>query len=133
MGYSRGEFERTLDRLNPGDSLMISNWFNVYLTDITVKGRANTYPYVVDGERLEDHAKVREIYIADMRALASQLQQKGINLILVVDPPVLRREPVACEASQATGSRRSTGGSTTKIKLMPFCCSWLANARMSAM
>ena len=98
VGYSRGEFERTLNRLNPGDSLMISNWFNVYLTDITVKGRANTYPYVVDGERLEDHAKVREIYIADMRALASQLQQKGINLILVVDPPVLRREPVACEA-----------------------------------
>ncbi|MEK9631805.1 MAG: SGNH hydrolase domain-containing protein [Synechococcus sp.] len=98
VGYSRGEFERTLKRLNPGDSLMISNWFNVYLTDITVKGRANTYPYVVDGERLEDHAKVREIYIADMRALASQLQQKGINLILVVDPPVLRREPVACEA-----------------------------------
>ena len=46
---------------------------------------------MVDGERLEDG-------VLDMRALASQLQQKGINLILVVDPPVLRREPVACEA-----------------------------------
>ena len=77
---------------------MIGNWFNLYITDVYVKGRPNNYPYYFEGKRLKDHAKVREIYIEDMRNLAKKLAQKGINLIFAVDPPVLLREPVACEA-----------------------------------
>ena len=96
--FSVGEFGRSFDRLSAGDSVMIGNWFNLYITDIYVKGRPNNYPYYFEGKRLKDHAKVREIYIEDMRNLAKKLAQKGINLIFAVDPPVLLREPVACEA-----------------------------------
>ena len=98
LDYSLGEFERSFDRLSAGDSVVIGNWFNLYLTDTYVRGKPNTYSYFLDGERVKDHAKVREIYIQDMRNVAKKLSQKGINLIFAVDPPVLVREPVACEA-----------------------------------
>ena len=98
LDYSLGEFERSFDRLSPGDSVVIANWFNLYITDTYVRGKPNTYAYFYEGERIKDHSRVREIYVDDMRNIAKKMSQKGINLIFAVDPPVLLREPVACEA-----------------------------------
>ena len=95
--FAAGEINRAVERLQPGDIVLISTWLNKQLADIDGRGRPNDFPVYVDGRKLSP-AKVRDAYIASTRKIAKQLAEKDIQLVLVVDVPILAREPVVCEA-----------------------------------
>ena len=93
--FAAGELERALQRLAPGDVLVMASWFNRQLGDVTPTGRENDFPVYAGGQRLSP-AEVRRRFVADTRALARRLAARGIGLVLVVDVPMLAREPVVC-------------------------------------
>ena len=89
--------ERALRRLQAGDIVVISTWLNRQLGDIENNGEAADFP-VHDGRERLTPKQVRQSYLNSMRRFASQLAERGIALVLVVDVPELLRDPVVCEA-----------------------------------
>ena len=106
--FAAGEIDRALERLKPGDSLLISTWLNKQLASIDGRGRPNDFP-VYAGRRRLTPAQVRQAYAVSTRRIAQRLAAKGINLLLVVDVPSLAREPVVCESWAALLPDRDGG------------------------
>jgi hypothetical protein len=94
--FSAGEMERSLQRLKPGDIVLVSGFLHNYLASNDVEGRGYGAPTYRGEQRLRI-AEVRQAYVAGMRAYARRLAARGIQLVLVVDNPSLAREPVACQ------------------------------------
>ncbi len=95
--FAAGELDRALDRLRPGDVVVIATWFNRQLGDITPDGRDNDFPVYLGSRRLSP-SEVRSRFVADIRSQARRLASRGIQLVLVVDVPMLARDPVVCDA-----------------------------------
>jgi peptidoglycan/LPS O-acetylase OafA/YrhL len=95
--FAAGEIDRALQRLQPGDIVLVSTWLNKQLADIDSHGRPNDFPVFAGGKQLSP-AQVRDRYVASTRRIAQRLAQHGIQLVLMVDVPSLAREPVVCEA-----------------------------------
>ena len=104
-GFSDGELKRAATRLTPGDFVLVANWFNHYLADIDVKGDPVRVFAMQGGLQLSSQLELRAAYISGMRRVAQRFSEQGINLILAVDVPMLRREPVACEAWSSWASQ----------------------------
>ncbi|AFY29282.1 acyltransferase family protein [Cyanobium gracile] len=96
-----GEMERSLERLKRGDVVVLSSWLNYYVGDVTPAGTPSE-ANVMDGDRRLTPAQARARHVANLRAYAQRLAARGIQLVLVVDSPMLARKPLEC--------RRSTGG-----------------------
>ena len=94
--FSAGEMERSLQRLQPGDIVLVTGFLHNYLASNDIEGRGYGAPTYL-GERRLRIAEVRRAYVAGMRAYAERLAARGIQLLLVVDNPSLAREPVACQ------------------------------------
>jgi hypothetical protein len=94
--FSAGEMERSLQRLQPGDIVLVSGFLHNYLASNDVEGRGYGAP-TYRGERRLRIAEVRQAHVANLRAYAERLAARGIQLVLVVDNPSLAREPVACQ------------------------------------
>jgi hypothetical protein len=94
--FSAGEMERSLQRLSPGDIVMVSLFLNNYLSSSDVEGRGFGPPVYLGDRRLRI-SEVRQAWVAGMRAYAERLAAKGVQLLLVLDNPSLTREPVACQ------------------------------------
>jgi hypothetical protein len=92
--------ERSLERLKRGDVVVLSSWLNYYVGDVTPAGTPSE-ANVMDGDRRLTPAQARERHVANLRAYAQRLAARGIELVLVVDSPMLARKPLEC--------RRSTG------------------------
>ncbi len=95
--FAAGEMERTLERLKPGDLVVISSWLNQQLGDIDSKGDPRDF-LVYEGSRRLKPDEVRRSYVASTRAFARRLAERGIELVLMVDIPELVRDPVVCES-----------------------------------
>jgi peptidoglycan/LPS O-acetylase OafA/YrhL len=93
--FAAGELDRALERLRPGDIVMVSTWLNRQLGDIDSRGQANDFP-VWAGARPLTPSQVRDAYVDSSRRIAQRLAARGIQLVLVVDVPMLAREPVVC-------------------------------------
>jgi peptidoglycan/LPS O-acetylase OafA/YrhL len=93
--FAAGEMERSLQRLKRGDVVVIAAWLNYYLTDITPEGKP-TEATVMEGKRRLTASEARTRHVANMRRYAEQLAARGIQLVLVVDTPMLARKPVEC-------------------------------------
>lgn len=107
--FAAGEIDRTLERLGPGDIMLVSTWLNRQLASIEPDGRFNDFP-VYAGDRRLTPAQVRDAYVASTRSIAKRLAAKGIQLVLVVDIPSLLKTPVVCESwsTFASGRDRNT-------------------------
>ena len=77
--------------------MVIANWFNRYLGAIDTRGRPIEHRMDAGGPRLRVD-QIRKRWIESLRRQARLMAQQGIQLVLVVDVPGLRREPTACEA-----------------------------------
>lgn len=95
--FAAGELDRARQRLDPGDVVVIANWFNRYLGAIDTRGRPIEHRMDAGGPRLRVD-QIRKRWIESLRRQARLMAQQGIQLVLVVDVPGLRREPTACEA-----------------------------------
>ena len=95
--FAAGEIDRAIERLKPGDVVMISTWLNRQLGDIHANGLVNDFPIFHQGQAIS-LSQAREIYVREMRQLAHRLSRSGLELLLVVDVPSLARHPLACEA-----------------------------------
>ncbi|KAF0654533.1 acyltransferase [Cyanobium sp. Copco_Reservoir_LC18] len=93
--FAAGEMERSLERLRPGDIVIISSNLNNYLSSADPAGTTQGQPAYLAGRRL-NVAEVRQAHILSMRAYAQRLAARGVQLVLVVDNPPLAREIVAC-------------------------------------
>jgi peptidoglycan/LPS O-acetylase OafA/YrhL len=93
--FAAGEMERALERLKPGDIVMISSNLNNYLSSADPGGTSQGQPAYLSGRRL-NVAELRQAHILSMRAYAQRLAARGLHLVLVVDNPALAREIVAC-------------------------------------
>ena len=95
--FAAGELERARSRLNRGDVVVIGNWFNRYLGEIDSRGRPIENRIDAGGSPLSSE-QIRQEWISSLRRQAVLMAKQGIQLVLVVDVPSLRREPTACEA-----------------------------------
>lgn len=95
--FAAGEIDRAIQRLKPNDIVLVSTWLNKQLADIDGRGRPLEFIVYINGE-VSTPFQVRAAYIASSRRIAKKLAAKGIQLVLVVDIPILVREPAACEA-----------------------------------
>jgi hypothetical protein len=93
--FAAGEMERSLQRLQRGDIVVLSAWLNYYVGDVTPAGTP-TEAQVVDGDRRLTPVEARARHVANLRAYAQRLAARGIQLVLVVDSPMLARKPVEC-------------------------------------
>ncbi|MEA5442062.1 acyltransferase family protein [Cyanobium gracile] len=92
---ARGEMERALERLKPGDIVMISSWLNSYLSGLSSSGKPS--PMVVEkhGRRINP-PEARAIHVANLRRFAKQLAARDLHLVLTVDTPMLLQKPMEC-------------------------------------
>jgi len=93
--FAAGEMERSLQRLRRGDIVVIAAWLNYYLSDITPEGKP-TEATVMEGNRRLTVSEARARHVANLRRYAEQLAARGIQLVLVVDTPMLARKLVEC-------------------------------------
>ena len=94
-----GELERSYKRLQPGDIIVASGFFNNYFNSNDLVGQSRSVTAYRQGRRLSA-AEVRQGFIDGIRLAAQRLKQRGIQLVLVVDVPSLAREIADCERWQ---------------------------------
>jgi peptidoglycan/LPS O-acetylase OafA/YrhL len=94
--FAEGEIERALQRLKPGDTVMIASWFNQQLLTMDGTAAPRHLPIHQGGRRLGD-GEARAAYGQNLRHWAQRLKAKGLHLVLVVDVPLLKRDLVACD------------------------------------
>ncbi len=89
--YAAAELERLTRRLQPGDVVVLSQFLyhHLGLGDTPVQGARI-------GGRAIDADTLRRVWLANLRGWAQRLEQRGLQLVLVQDVPVLAREPQAC-------------------------------------
>ncbi|WP_323208484.1 acyltransferase family protein [Synechococcus sp. BA-132 BA5] len=100
--FAAGEMERAIERLKPGDIVMISSNLHNYLASALGSGSEVESSARLDGQP-RNISELRQAHQASMRAYALLLQQRGIQLVLVVDNPPLSQDIVFCPK----GSQRS--------------------------
>jgi hypothetical protein len=93
--FVRGEMDRAVERLRPGDIVMLSSWLNYYLSDTDARGQSNGAVMESGGRRLTA-AQAREMHATSMRRFAKRLAARDIQLVLFVDTPILAREMMFC-------------------------------------
>jgi len=94
--FAEGEIERALQRLKPGDTVMIASWFNQQLLTMDGTAAPRHLPIHQGARRLGD-GEARAAYGQNLRHWAQRLTAKGLHLVLVVDVPLLKRDLVACD------------------------------------
>jgi len=100
--FAVGEMERAIERLKPGDIVMISSNLHNYLGSVHASGSELETPARLDGKPL-NISELRRAHLASMQAYALLLSKRGIQLVLVVDTPPLSQDIVFCPK----GSQRS--------------------------
>ena len=93
--FAAGEMERAIERLKPGDIVMISSNLHNYLASALGSGSEVESSARLDGQP-RNISELRQAHQASMRAYALFLQQRGIQLVLVVDNPPLSQDFVFC-------------------------------------
>ena len=94
--FAAGEIERSLQRLKPGDTVMIASWFNQQLLSIDGTAAPRHLAIHQGSSRLTD-LQARAAYVKNLRDWAQRFKAKGLHLVLVVDVPLLKRDLVACD------------------------------------
>ncbi len=94
--FAAGEIERSLQRLKPGDTVMIASWFNQQLLSIDGTAAPRHLAIHQGSNRLTD-LQARAAYVKNLRDWAQRFKAKGLHLVLVVDVPLLKRDLVACD------------------------------------
>jgi peptidoglycan/LPS O-acetylase OafA/YrhL len=79
--FSAGEMERSLQRLQPGDIVLVTGFLHNYLASNDIEGRGYGAPTYLGQRRLRI-AEVRRAYVAGMRAYAERLAARGIVQVL---------------------------------------------------
>lgn len=97
--FSAGEMERSLQRLAPGDIVVASGFLHNYFNSDDPSGNSRSVPAYRDGQRVSAK-EVRAGFIRGTRAFAERLASRGIQLVLIVDVPLLAREIIDCERWQ---------------------------------
>ncbi len=97
--FVAGEIERSLERLKPGDIIVVSGAFHNYFNTSDPSGSSLTLPAYRNGQRI-NAATLRDGFVADIRNLAPRLAKKRIELVLVGDAPLLARELIDCDRWQ---------------------------------
>jgi peptidoglycan/LPS O-acetylase OafA/YrhL len=93
--FAVGEMARAIERLKPGDIVVISSNIHNYLASVHGIGSQVESSARLGGRRV-NIAEMRLAHQASMRAYALLLQKRGIQLVLVVDNPPLSQEVVFC-------------------------------------
>jgi peptidoglycan/LPS O-acetylase OafA/YrhL len=94
--FAAGEIERSLQRLKPGDTVIIASWFNQQLLSIDGTAAPRHLAIHQGSNRLTD-LQARAAYVKNLRDWAQRFKAKGLHLVLVVDVPLLKRDLVACD------------------------------------
>ncbi|MEA5411403.1 acyltransferase family protein, partial [Synechococcus sp. BA-120 BA3] len=92
---ARGEMDRAVERLKPGDIVMISSWLNSYLSGLSSTGKPSDMVVEMDGRRISP-PEARAIHAGNLRRFARRLADRGIHLVLIVDTPMLLQKPIEC-------------------------------------
>lgn len=97
--FIAGEMQRSLQRLQRGDVIVVSGSFNYYFSARNRSAGGQTSPILL-GERSLAATEVRQHFIQDIRRFAAQLEPRGIQLVLVATVPTLAQEIVSCDRWQ---------------------------------
>lgn len=95
--FAAAELDRAMERLRPGDAVVITSWLSHYLGDVEPGGGASRQVLHRGGERLSP-AEARSAYVEDLRRLGARLAARDLHLVLLVDVPSLARDPSVCES-----------------------------------
>ncbi|MEA5413422.1 SGNH hydrolase domain-containing protein, partial [Synechococcus sp. BA-120 BA3] len=93
--FAIGEMSRAIERLKPGDIVVISSNIHNYLGSVHGVGSQAESSARIGGNRL-NISEMRMAHLASLRAYALLLQKRGIQLVLVVDNPPLSQDVVFC-------------------------------------
>ncbi len=97
--FAAGEIERSLERLNAGDIIVVSGAFHSYFNTGDPSGSTFAVPAYRNGRRLSA-ASLRDSFVSDIRRLGTRLAAKRIQLVLVGDAPVLAHDVIDCDRWQ---------------------------------
>jgi hypothetical protein len=92
---AKGEMDRAIERLSPGDIVMISSWINSYLSGLSSTGKPSEMVVEMGGRRISP-PEARSIHASNLRRFAERLAERGIHLVLIVDTPMLLQKPIEC-------------------------------------